>query len=334
MRCDDRQAESRAAAARARRLAALERPQQALDLVRRHAGPVVGDADDRHVVAAQQADGDVQRARLRIAPVAHRIGQQVVDGAVQFGPVPAHLHRGRQAQVDARLTAARRCARAARPPRAAARVRRPRPVPAVPCARSRGTDARCCRSARCRRPSQSRDSAGTLAISTSRRRRVSGVRRSCEMPASSTARSASSLPRSATMRLKLSLTVRISTGPVSGSGAGGRPLPRSAAARESCASGRLISRVMRTAPISDSSSATAAQPIHCVPIRARGRIAVDEHPVPVVVERQAHPQPADAVHRRTRPGCRDRAARRCPFAAIWISGPSVTGATASVGSSG
>ncbi len=73
------------------------------------------------------------------------------------------------------------------------------------------------------------------------------------------------------MRLKLSLTVRISTGPVSGSGAGWRPLPMSAAARESCASGRLISRVMRTAPISDSSSATAAQPIHCVPyVRAAG----------------------------------------------------------------
>ena len=48
-------------------------------------------------------------------------------------------------------------------------------------------------------------------------------------------------------------------------------IDRDPAARESCASGRLISRVMRTAPITDSSSATAAQPIHCVPkVRAAG----------------------------------------------------------------
>ena len=67
------------------------------------------------------------------------------------------------------------------------------------------------------------------------------------------------------MRLKFWFTVRISIGPVSGRACGWRPLPSSEAARDSCASGRLISRVMTIAPISDSTSATAAQPIHCVP---------------------------------------------------------------------
>ena len=60
--------------------------------------------------------------------------------------------------------------------------------------------ARCC----------SRASSSLTLISASRRRRASGVRRSCEMPASITARSSSTLASSRAMRLKPMLTSRIS----------------------------------------------------------------------------------------------------------------------------
>ena len=62
-------------------------------------------------------------------------------------------------------------------------------------------------------------------ISTPRRSRASGVRRSCETPASSSARSCSSWRRLAAIRLTPRLSVAISDGPCSGSGGGVSPRP-------------------------------------------------------------------------------------------------------------
>ena len=70
-------------------------------------------------------------------------------------------------------------------------------------------------------------SASTLApsISTSRRRRESGVRRSWEMPARNVARSRSLLRRSSFIWLNARATARISDGPVSGTAGGSPPWP-------------------------------------------------------------------------------------------------------------
>ncbi|MCY1215906.1 hypothetical protein D9M72_277630 [compost metagenome] len=67
-------------------------------------------------------------------------------------------------------------------------------------------------------------------ISVSSRSRVSGVRRSCEMPASITTRSSSSWRRSCTIWLKLWLASATSLAPRSGSGGGSPPLPIARAA--------------------------------------------------------------------------------------------------------
>ena len=71
-----------------------------------------------------------------------------------------------------------------------------------------------------------------------RRRRASGVRRSCDTPASSTARSCSIWRRLAIIALKPRLTAAISEGPVSGSGGGVSPRPTRATAAVSSRSGR------------------------------------------------------------------------------------------------
>ena len=65
----------------------------------------------------------------------------------------------------------------------------------------------------------SRKAASAL-ISAARRKRVSGVRRSCEMPARMRARSSSRRARSLDIWLKACVTLRISPGPVSVSGCG------------------------------------------------------------------------------------------------------------------
>jgi len=113
-------------------------------------------------------------------------------------------------------------------------------------------------------------------ISSARRRRDSGVLRSCEMPASTIARSRSMLCRSLAMRLKAAATVRISRGPSSGSGSGCWPRPRRCAARRMAASGRAMLDAMRYAPTSASTSTAAIQPSHCSPNcgvkRSRGSI--------------------------------------------------------------
>ena len=83
-------------------------------------------------------------------------------------------------------------------------------------------------------------SSGTL-ISASSRMRASGVRRSCEMPASITVRSCSTLASSRAMRLKPTLTARTSVVLVrSSSRVSYSPSRMRAAAVDSSFSGRLI----------------------------------------------------------------------------------------------
>ena len=76
------------------------------------------------------------------------------------------------------------------------------------------------------------------AISPANRRRVSGVRISCEMPASMVLRSRSSRSRLAAMRLTLRETRAISVGPSSGSGSGRLPTATLSTASAKSASGR------------------------------------------------------------------------------------------------
>ena len=97
-------------------------------------------------------------------------------------------------------------------------------------------------------------------ISVSRRSRASGVRRSCEMPASITARSSSTLASSRAMRLKPRLTSRISLVSVFSSRRESRsPSRMRLAAKDSSRSGRLISRAITTEPTSVASSAMPTQ---------------------------------------------------------------------------
>ena len=70
-----------------------------------------------------------------------------------------------------------------------------------------------------------RSASSRVPISTPRRSRASGVRRSCDTPASSTARSCSICRRLAVIVLKPRLTAAISEGPDSGSGGGVSPRP-------------------------------------------------------------------------------------------------------------
>ena len=80
-------------------------------------------------------------------------------------------------------------------------------------------------------------------ISMPRRSRASGVRRSCETPASSSARSCSSWRRFAIIRLKPRFRLAISDGPVSGSGGGVSPRPtRSTVALELAQRPREVAR--------------------------------------------------------------------------------------------
>ncbi|MPN61609.1 hypothetical protein SDC9_209347 [bioreactor metagenome] len=97
-------------------------------------------------------------------------------------------------------------------------------------------------------------------ISSARRSLVSGVRRSCETPASITARSRSRAARSSASWLKLAATVAISCGPSSARRGGRSPLPMTWAASTRRASGRLMRREMPTAPKIASSVAAADRP--------------------------------------------------------------------------
>src|SRR6218665_1786852 len=107
----------------------------------------------------------------------------------------------------------------------------------------------------------SRATSSATLISVSSRSRASGVRRSCEMPASITARSCSSLASFCAMRLKPMLTSRISLAATSSSRwlAAKSPSLTRLAAYDSCFSGRLPSRAIAAAPVSDSAVAMTSQ---------------------------------------------------------------------------
>ena len=97
-------------------------------------------------------------------------------------------------------------------------------------------------------------------ISASRRRRASGVRRSCEMPASITARSCSTLASSRAIRLKPMLTWRISLViVVSSRRESYSPSRIRLAANERSLSGRLMRRAMPAEPSTVASSAIETQ---------------------------------------------------------------------------
>ena len=120
----------------------------------------------------------------------------------------------------------------------------------------------------------SRASASTTLISVSSRRRASGVRRSCEMPASMTARSCSILASCCAMRLKPMLTSRISlvTAFSSSRLASKSPSRTRLAAKDNCLSGRLIRRAITAAPASDSAAAVISQTSQVLPPTCEKRL--------------------------------------------------------------
>ena len=99
-------------------------------------------------------------------------------------------------------------------------------------------------------------------ISSASLRRDRGVRRSCEIPASTIVRSRSMPARSLVMRLKAAATVRNSRGPSSGRGSGVKPLPTRRAALASADSGPAMRDAMSHAAASERPSVSAPQPIH------------------------------------------------------------------------
>ena len=113
----------------------------------------------------------------------------------------------------------------------------------------------------CTMPSLSAASTWASSISIPSRKRDNGVRKSCDTPASNSARSASIRCRSRIIWLKARDSVRISEGPDSVTGGGVRPCPISVALRVSSRKGRLMRDTMRIAPITDSRSTSAPQPI-------------------------------------------------------------------------
>ena len=143
----------------------------------------------------------------------------------------------------------------------------------------------------------SRASASATLISVSRRRRASGVRRSCEMPASMTARSCSILASCWAMRLKPMLTSRISlvTAFSSSRLASKSPSRTRLAANDSCLSGRLISRAISAAPVSDRPAAVISQISQVRAAHVGEAGAVQQHPVRVGVDLEADPQAFLAV---------------------------------------
>ena len=114
---------------------------------------------------------------------------------------------------------------------------------------------------------------GRALISTSRRSRVSGVRTSCETPASTMARSASMACSSPASSLKRRLSMAISGGPVSGRRGGGSPRDRRSMERARLASGRLTSRLMSSPPMvaSRMPMAEAAISVQLLPVGASRR---------------------------------------------------------------
>ena len=106
------------------------------------------------------------------------------------------------------------------------------------------------------------------AISTPRRSLVRGVRRSCDTPASISARSWSAWARLWAMWLKLRATVAISVGPSSASGPGGWPRARRCAACTTRCSGWLRWRCSHQAPTS-ASTMLASVAMSQAPVNSR-----------------------------------------------------------------
>ena len=86
----------------------------------------------------------------------------------------------------------------------------------------------------------SRAPASRPSISMPSRNRASGVRRSCDTPASSSARSCSSWRRFCVITLNPRFSVAISDGPLSGSGGGISPRPTRSTAALRSRSGRAM----------------------------------------------------------------------------------------------
>ena len=135
-------------------------------------------------------------------------------------------------------------------------------------------------------------------ISASRRRRESGVRRSCEMPASMTARSCSTLASSRAIRLKPMLTWRISLViVVSSRRESYSPSRIRLAANERSFSGRLMRRAMPAEPSTVASSAIETQSDDRAGRHRPDPRRVDLEPERVARDREADPEARRAVHR-------------------------------------
>jgi hypothetical protein len=144
----------------------------------------------------------------------------------------------------------------------------------------------------------SRASSSATLISVSRRRRASGVRRSCEMPASMMARSCSILASWSAMRLKPMLTARISLVRARSSSrcASYSPSRTCMVARDSCLSGRLMSRVISAAPASESAIGGAEPDQPGAAAHAAEARGVEQQPVGVALDGEADPQARLVVH--------------------------------------
>ena len=139
------------------------------------------------------------------------------------------------------------------------------------------------------------------AISSPRRRRASGVRRSCETPARISARSSSRRARSRAIWLKACETVWISAGPDSSSGAGNPAAPD--------VRGRAGQRSERPAHAEDDEKRAEQRERrrqHRPPEPLQGEaplhpLARQHHPVFVVLDPEAHPERLDPVARERDP---------------------------------
>ena len=150
-----------------------------------------------------------------------------------------------------------------------------------------------------------------------RRMRVSGERRSWEIPASRVVRLASRASMSSPMRLNSRASVASSVGPVSGSGAGRSPLPMRWVALARLASGR-ISQWASRADVSSVTAVPASRMISraaegCTATRLAGKPTCTRSLAPVASTTgsvaQYQTSPSFALSRPSRTACPARADR-------------------------
>ena len=120
---------------------------------------------------------------------------------------------------------------------------------------------------------KSRVSRSATLNSVSRRKRASGVRRSCEMPASIKARSCSILAKRSAIRLKPMFTSRISEVAASSSKVDVLKCPSRTwlAAKDNRFRGRLMRPAIKAAPPKDSAKVRPSQVSHAEPPSGRSR---------------------------------------------------------------